>query len=141
MNNEWEDVPVNVKFKISALWIVTLFIFAYVDIFLFYKLGFIEDLMRGRVANFNIDESFLLLTTLYISIPSFMVFVSLVAPVKANRRLNFWVCSFYIITILLSLIGENSLFYIFGSVVESLLLLSIIRYALKWPRQTLQPVC
>lgn len=134
-----EDVKINVKFKISALWVAILFVFAYVDIFAFYKPGFIEGIMVGKVAIFQINQVFLFLTTLYILIPSIMVFLSLVLKPKVNRWANIIVGTLYIVSILLSCIGETWAFYIFGSVVESLLLLSIVWYAWKWPKQKGSP--
>ena len=132
---EMEDVKINIKFKISALWIAMLFVFAYVDIFAFYRPGIIEGIMAGKVAAFQIDQVFLFLTMLYILIPSIMVFLSLVLKPKINRFANIIVGILYIVSILLSLIGETWAFYIFGSIVESLLLLLIVRYAWKWAKQ------
>jgi hypothetical protein len=83
--SEMEDVKINVKLKISALWVAMLFVFAYVDIFAFYRPGIIEGIMAGKVATFQIDQVFLFLTTLYILIPSIMVFLSLILKPKVNR--------------------------------------------------------
>jgi len=130
-----EDAKINVKLKISVLWTAMLFAFVHVDIFGFYKPGIIEGIMAGKVAVFSIDQVFLFLTTLYILIPSIMVFLSLVLPPAANRRANIIVGGIYLVTILLSCIGETWAFYIFGSIVESVLLLLIIRYAWSWPKQ------
>ncbi|MBI5343999.1 MAG: hypothetical protein HZB83_01445, partial [Deltaproteobacteria bacterium] len=77
-----EDIKINVKLKISALWIAMLFVFAYVDIFAFYRPGIIEGIMEGKVAAFQVNQVFLFLTTLYITIPSIMVFLSLVLKPK-----------------------------------------------------------
>lgn len=136
---EMEDVKINVKLKISALWISMLFVFAYVDIFAFYRSGIIEGIMAGKVATFQINQVFLFLTTLYILIPSIMVFLSLVLKPKVNRWTNIIVGMLYIVSILGSCIGETWAFYIFGSIVESLLLLLIIWYAWKWPRKEGSP--
>lgn len=130
-----EDVKINVKLKISALWVAMLFVFAYVDIFALYRPGIIEGIMAGRMATFQIDQVFLFLTTLYILIPSIMVFLSLILKPKLNRWANIIVGILYIVSILVSLIGETWTFYIFGSIVESLLLFLIVWYAWKWPKQ------
>ncbi|MBA7524017.1 hypothetical protein ES705_16154 [subsurface metagenome] len=132
---EMEDVKVNVKLKISALWIAMLFVFAYVDIFGFFKPGMIEGIMAGKVAIFQVNQVFLFLTTLYILIPSIMVFLSLVLKPKVNRWTNIIVSLLYFVSILGGCIGETWAFYIFGSIVESLLLLLIVWYAWKWPKQ------
>ena len=135
---EMEDVKINVKLKISALWVAMLFVFAYVDIFGFLRSEIIEGIMAGKVATFQINQVFLFLTTLYILIPSIMVFLSLVLKPKVNRWTNIIVGILYIASILGSCIGETWAFYIFGSIVESLLLFLIIWYAWKWPKQEIQ---
>lgn len=135
VTTEMEDVKINVKLKISALWIAMLFVFAYVDIFVFYKPGIIEGIMAGKIAIFEVNQMFLFFTTLYILIPSMMVFLSLVLKPKINRFTNIAVGTLYAVSILGSCIGETWAFYIFGSILEILLLLSIIRYAWKWPKQ------
>ena len=128
---EMADVKVNVRLKISALWVAMMFVFAYVDIFAFYRPGMIEGIMAGKVAIFEVNQIFLFLTTLYILIPSIMVFLPLVLKPNVNRWTNIILGIFYIATILGSCIGETWAFYIFGSIVESLLLLLIIWYAWK----------
>ena len=45
-----EDQRVGVRLRISALWIATLFLFAYGDIFGFFKPGQIEEVIAGEIA-------------------------------------------------------------------------------------------
>lgn len=130
---EFEDVKINVKLKISALWITMLFTFAYVDIFSLQRPGIIQGIMEGKMSIFQIDQVFLFLTTLYILIPSVMVFLSLVLKPKVNKWTNIIVAAFYFVSIFGGCIGETWAFYIFGSIVESLLLFLVIWYAWKWP--------
>lgn len=137
MNNEKDllNFEVNVKIKLSALWIVIMFLYAYVDIFSLFKPGSIEGIIAGKMFIFQIDQIFLFLTTLYIVIPSLMIFLSLVLKPKVNRWINIVVSIFYFVTMLGACIGETWSFYIFGTIIESLLLFFIIWYAWKWPRQ------
>ncbi len=129
-----EDVKVNVKLKISALWIAVMFLYAYVDIFSLMKPGIIEGIMDGKMFVFQISQTFLFFTTLYIAIPSVMIFLSLVLKPKVNRSTNIIISIFYIVTTLGACIGEWG-YYIFGTIIESLLLFLIIWYAWKWPKQ------
>ena len=132
---ELENVKVNVKLKISALWIVVMFLYAYVDIFSLSKPGIISEIMAGKMFIFQISQTFLFFTTLYIAIPSIMVFLSLVLKPKVNRWTNIIVSILYLVTMLGACIGETWFFYIFGTIVESILLFLIIWYAWKWPKQ------
>ena len=43
-----EDIKVNVKLKLAALWASFMFLYIYVDYFHLYMLGSIEDLYRSR---------------------------------------------------------------------------------------------
>ena len=69
------------------------------------------------------------------TIPSLMVFLSLALPAKANRWTNIIVGILYIFVMLGSAIGVSWFYYIFGSIVEAVLLLLIVWYAWKWPKQ------
>ena len=46
----FEPFNVNVRIKISALWISMLFVFAYVDLFSLYRRDFRADLEAGEVS-------------------------------------------------------------------------------------------
>ena len=128
-----EDVKVNIKIKLSALWVSIMFIYLYVDVFGFYKPGVIEDAIAGKVWTFQITQVWLLGVIILMTIPSLMVFLSLALPVKANRWTNIIVGILYIVVTLGMTIGESYAFYIFGSIVEAVLLLLIVVYAWKWP--------
>lgn len=129
-----EDIKVNVKLKISALWIAVMFLYIYVDLFSLYKPGIIEEVTAGKIFLFQISQSFLFFTTLYITIPSLMIFLTLVLKPKINRWINIIVSAIYLVTMLGACIGETWIFYIFGTVVESILLFLIIIHAWKWPK-------
>ena len=128
-----EDVKINIKIKLSALWATVMFIYLYVDIFGFFKPGVIEDAIAGKVWTFQITQVWLLGVIILMTIPSLMVFLSLVLPGKANRWTNIIVGILYIVVTLGMTIGESYVFYIFGSIVETVLLLLIVVYAWKWP--------
>lgn len=129
------DTAVDVKIVLSGLWTTMLFVFAYVDIFGFWRADVIRGALTGEVpgVGFDIDQVFLVLCTLYILIPSLMVVVSLLAPARTNRRANIVVSLVYAGTVAVSIVGETWIYYVLGSVVEVLLLLTITRVAWTWP--------
>ncbi len=130
-----EDIKINVKLKISALWVTVMLLFAYGDIFGFFRTGFIEGVMAGTVSGIQINQLFLLGTSIYIVFPCVMVFLSLVLKPNVNRWVNIVLGIVYPVTILLFCIGEIWVNYIFLSILESLLLLMVVWYAWKWPKQ------
>jgi hypothetical protein len=75
----------------------------------------------------------LFFTTLYIVVPSLMVYVTLVIRPLVNRVVNVVVAAAYALSVLGSAVGEWN-YYILGSVVEAILLALVIHHAWTWPR-------
>jgi hypothetical protein len=130
-----QDQKVNVKVVLSGLWVSMLFVFAYLDIFAYLRADVINGALDGKVAGagFDINQSFLTLTLLYILVPSLMVTFSLIAPARFNRPINLVVSLVYALSVVAAAIGETWAYYIIGSVVEVLLLLTIATVAWLWP--------
>lgn len=131
-----EDVKMSVKAKISALWVAVMFLYLYVDIFAFYKPGTIQDILVGKVWEFEISQAWALGALILMTVPSLMVFLSLALPAKINRWTNIIVAVLYILVSIGNSIGESWRFILLGSVVETILLALIIWYAWQWPRET-----
>ena len=128
-----EDVRVGVRLKISALWIAMLFLFAYGDIFGFFKPGQIEEVMSGEISGIEITQGFLFAVSVYIAIASVMIFLSLVLPAAICRWTNVVLAILYVVSIVTAAIGETDAYYLFLSAGEIALLLLIVRYAWTWP--------
>ena len=133
--SDFTDTKVDVKVVLSGLWISMLMVFAYVDIFGFFRADMIQGALAGKlpVVGFAINQRFLLLTTIYIVIPSLMVVVALVAPARINRTSNIVIGALYIASIVAGM-GDPWKYYVLGSAVEVVLLVAIIRVSVKWPR-------
>ena len=129
----FEPLNVNVRIKISALWTAMLFVFAYVDIFSLFRPDFRADVEAGVVGGFTVNQTFLLVTTIYIVIPSLMVFGALVLRPRINRIVNIALSIIYAITIIAGMVGEWS-YYLLGSAIEVALLAAIVHYARTWPK-------
>ena len=116
------------------LWIVLLFLYAYGDIFGFFKPGRIEEIVSGEISGIDITEGFLFAVSVYIAIASVMVFLTLVLRPAAARWSNATLAILYIATMVAAAIGESA-YYWFLSVVEIAVLALIARYAWTWPRE------
>jgi len=132
---KFEPFNVNVRVKISALWTSMLFVFAYVDLFSLYRPDVRANLETGEVAGFTVNQSFLLGTTVYVVIPSLMVFLALVLRPRVGRIANIVLGVLYALTIIAGAIGEWN-YYILGSAVEVALIAAIVYYAWTWPKET-----
>jgi Family of unknown function (DUF6326) len=129
-----EPFEVNVR-MISALWTSMLFVFAYVDLFSLYRRDFRADLEAGEVSGFTINQSFLLVTTVYVVVPSLMVFVALILRPRISRMANIALGILYALTIIAGAIGDWG-YYILGSAIEVALLAAVVYYAWTWPKET-----
>ena len=97
----------------------------------------LEDVWVGvrlKISALWIAVLFLFAASVYIAIASVMVFLSLVLRPGVNRWANIVLPILYIVSVVASVIGETAYLF-FLSIVETGLLLLIIRYAWTWPRQ------
>lgn len=122
---------VNTRLKISALWTATLFIFAYVDLFTLFRPDVRADLEQGRIFVFNVSQAYLFFTTLYVIVPSAMIYLTLVMSQRVNRIVNMVVAAVYAVTIIGSAVGEWN-YFILGSAVEAILLALVVYHAWTW---------
>jgi hypothetical protein len=133
---KFEPSNVNVRVKISALWTSMLFVFAYVDLFSLYRPDVRADLEAGELGGFDVNQSFLFGTTVYVVIPSLMVFCALILRPRVDRIANIALGIVYAVTIIAGAIGEWN-YYILGSAVEVALLAAVVYYAWTWPKEAL----
>jgi Family of unknown function (DUF6326) len=117
------------------LWTAALLLFAYGDIFGFFTPGRIEEVATGEVSGIKITQGYLLAISVYIAIASVMVFLTLVLSPKIARWTNIVLSILYVASIVASVIGETWAYFYFLSIVETALLLLILRYAWTRPRQ------
>jgi hypothetical protein len=129
-----EELRIPTQVKLAGLWATVMFMYVYVDIIGFFKPGLIEDILVGKVWVFDITQTWMLSSVMLMTIPALMVFLSLALPAKANRYTNISLGAVYIFIALGLAAGETHAYYIFGSVVEAVLLSLIVWIAWKWPR-------
>ena len=122
---------VDTRLKIAALWIAMLFIFAYVDLFSLYRPDVRADLEAGRLFAFDVSQTFLFFTTLYVVFPSLMIYLTLVMPRGINRLLNVALAAVYAVTIVGSAVGEWA-YFVLGSAAELVLLGAVVYHAWTW---------
>jgi hypothetical protein len=96
-----------VRLKLSAAWTALMFLYAYGDIFAYFRPGFIEDVTAGEVFAFEINQVFLLAISMYVAIPAVMIFLTLILNPGVSRWVNIVIGLVYACTILLSMVGED----------------------------------
>lgn len=134
-NPRYTDTPIDIKIRLSALWIAAMFLYAYVDIFSLMRADFLEALLAGEIINtpLAVNQAFLIFAVVYILPASLMVYFSLTLPPKVNRRANIFVAVLYMVTVALASIGEEWIYFLLGSAIELVLFFVIARTAWRWP--------
>ena len=129
-------MKINVKIKLSALWVTLMLFYIYADIVGFYSPGNIEKVMSGEIGGIQITEGFLFVMAIWMAIPSVMVFLSLTLKANANRWVNIIIGIVSIVVLGATFFaGEFSARYTFQAIVEGVLIVLIVWYAWTWPKQ------
>lgn len=130
----FEDIKVNVKLKLAALWTSLMFLIIYIDYFHLYMPGMMESIRTGKVFEFNITQGFLIGALIVVTIPALMIFLSVALPAKVNRKANIIAAAVNIPLMIFNLAGMAWIHMVLGAAIEVALLLLVLRYAWKWPR-------
>ncbi|MEV0790430.1 DUF6326 family protein [Kribbella sp. NPDC050459] len=130
-----QDQPIPVRAKLAAAWTSFMFLYAYVDILNFFTPGVVEDILDGRVFEFDLSQTFSTAALTLVAIPALMVVVSMTLPARVNRTTNLIVAALYVPVTAFNVVGGSWLFfYGLGVVLELILLALILRFAWTWPR-------
>ncbi len=131
------DPPAPVRAKLAAAWTSFMFLYIYVDYLHLYKPGAIDDILAGVVFEFDISQTFVVISLMLVGIPALMILLSMTLPARANRTLNLVVATLYIPYSAFNAVGESwTYFYGLGVVLEVIILAVILRSAWTWPRAT-----
>ena len=134
-----DDAPLPVRARLAAAWTSFMFLYLYVDYLAFYKTGFLDELLAGRVHEFDIGPAFVGSALTLVAVPSVMVVVSAVLPARVNRAVNLVVAVLLVPVTVYNAAGESwSYAYYYGLSIglELLLLAYVLRAAWTWPRPT-----
>jgi hypothetical protein len=132
-----EDQRIPVRVKLAAAWTSYMFFSIYIDYLHLYKPGAIDDILAGVVFEFDISQTFVVISLMLVGIPTLMILLSMTLPARANRTLNLVAASLFIPVAAFNVVGESWIyFYGLGAVLEVILLAFILRSAWTWPRRT-----
>jgi hypothetical protein len=132
-----QDFRIDVKVKLSALWISLMFCYIYGDFFTLFVPGRIKCLMNGQSGAGPITPCVLLAYAVLLSIPPLMIFLSLILKPTINRTINIVAGIFFTIVMLLVVctsIEKWMLFYTYLGVIEIIITSLIVSHAWRWPK-------
>ena len=128
-----EDVKINVKIKLAALWASVMFCYIYADYFGLYEPGKLQEILNGVFFGVGpTTQGVLLGASLMLAVPSVMIFLSVALPPVLNRWLNIVAGAAYTAIILKTMWGW--VFYIVYGVIEISLTSLVVWYAWRWPK-------
>ena len=136
-SNNLEDLKINVKIKLSVLWIGLMFFYLYNDVISFFRQDTIEEVLTGEMAGIQITPEFLVAVAVLMAIPIFMTFLSLILPARVNRPTNIVVGIFHIVIMAVSMMvpAETWAYYALYMMFEAVFIVLVIWHAWTWPKQ------
>ena len=133
MNTNRKTAEMDMKVKLSTLWIFLLFNYIYCDLFTAFDPTVMKSLvMTGSSGGFEFTQGFLLGFSIIMEIPIAMVLLSRILKHKANRWANIIAGVIMTAIQVSSLFGSPTMYYIFFSIIEIACLLFIIWYSWTW---------
>lgn len=132
-----EDLRMPVQARLGAAWTSFMFLYVYVDHLSLYKPGVLDELLAGRVHEFDTGPTFIGAGLTLVAVPSLMIVLSMTLPARVNRVVNLVVAALYLPVTVYNVAGEPmSYAYFYGLSIglEVLLLAYIAWSAWAWPR-------
>lgn len=129
VNSGNQTTEIDIREKLSLLWIVVMFTMIFADIVGFLNPGTLNNMMNGDIG-VQVTQELLLTFAVLIEIPIVMIFLSRVLKYRLNRWANI---AASVITILFVVGGASFyLYYAFFASVEVVCMLAIIWLSWKW---------
>jgi len=136
-----KTTKMDMKEKLSLLWIFAMFNYLYADILSMYEPGMLEELMTGSIGGIQFTQEFLLGAAILMETAIAMVLLSRILEYRANRWANIIVGAIHTLAVFFSMfVGTPpALHYIFFGTIEIVCTSLIVWFAWKWPNPEVSP--
>jgi len=136
----WSELlneKIDIKIKLSMFWTTLMFLFVYADLKAIYQTGTVEAIIQGEILGMKIDDIFLLISAILMSLPAIMIILSILIKPKLNRILNISVASLFIVinTATYFTPGRVWYYYIYFTSLEYVICILIVLSAWRWPKK------
>ncbi|WP_420006849.1 DUF6326 family protein [Arenibacterium sp. LLYu02] len=123
-----------VQLKLAAAWTSFMFFYIYVDYLILYKPGHVQNILDGRVWEFDLNQTFATVAFVSLAVPIFMILLSVALSGRGNRTLNIVVAVLYIPYSIFNAAGETwTVFFGLSIGLEVGILSYIVLTACNWP--------
>ena len=138
----FENPQINIKLKLSALWISAMFCYIYADILGLYDKWLIEEILKGNMGPIGpLTQELKLAVAILMSIPALMVLSCIILKPTISRWANIVAGSLKTIAIILTLVmafaTEPWAYYVYFAVIEITVTAYIVWCAWNWPKQNI----
>ncbi len=137
MNSNKKTIGMDMKPKLSTLWIFVVFNILFLEFHKLLQPGFLEEVMTGFVGGVQMTQGVLLLGAIVLEIPIAMVLLSRVLKYRVNRWVNIIAGAIAIAFVIVNV--STDLDNIFFTTIVVVFLSLIVWYAWKWPNPELSP--
>ncbi len=131
---ESEGMKINVKVKLSALWVALMLVYIYADIISLFRPGVVDEMAAGRMGPFPATQGSLLAAAALMLIPAVMAALSITLKPRVNRWTNITLGVLYTFVNIGNLIGEPWAYYVLFVSAEIVLTCLITWFAWKWTK-------
>ena len=133
MNTNIWTTGMDVRAKLSTLWIFVLFNLIFSEFHRLLQPGFLEEVMTGTVGGVQLSQEVLLLGAMVLEIPIAMALLSRVLKYRLNRWANIIAGAMTIAIVLFNMSAD--LDNIFFSTIGVVAMFLVVWYAWRWHRQ------
>ncbi len=130
-----KTTSMDMKVKLSTLWIFVMFNYLYCDVLGLMDPVLLNQILTGNLGFIEITEEFLLGGAILMEIPIAMVLLSRILNYRANRWANIIAGSIKTIVMIFTMfLGSGpTMYYLFFGIIEIVTTSLIVWYAWKWP--------
>ena len=133
MNTNIWTTGIDVRAKLSTLWIFVLFNLIFSEFHRLLQPGFLEEVMTGTISGVQMSQEVLLLGAVVLEIPIAMALLSRVLSYRVNRWANIIAGAMTIAIVLFNMSAD--LDNIFFSTIGVVAMLLVVWNAWRWHRQ------
>jgi len=124
----------DMKEKLSLLWIFAMFNYIYADILTLMDSSVLAEILKGYAGSIQITQGFLLGAAILMETAIVMVVLSRVLKYRANRWTNIISGTIHTLAVFLSMfVGTPTLYYLFFGIIEMVTTSLIVWLAWTWP--------
>jgi hypothetical protein len=126
----------DMKEKLSLLWIFATFNYAYADLVSLFDPSLMAEVVGGTSGTLQMTPTLLFVGAIIMEIAIVMIVLSRILKYKANRFANIIAGAVKTVIIVASMfVGTPTLYYTFFASIEIVCTSLIVWYAWKWPEQ------